>query len=317
MISTVKKLFSTFFYLNYFIHLTISAPRRSRGMNSKIIMKRNLLKKLLYFKKWLFKLKLPNLITILLLSLIWLYKERQDSDEQLDDLLELNNESKPLYYFKVIRNKIINFVTFIIIPSLIVIYNLADIDLFQQLAQFGQDNFIVSLLMNLYKLFTNREDEFDELSSEDADRLYKKHDRTIEKLPFEMENLRLEFKKELKRLQKTVDTLTQDNQQFRDLTGRFKANNQAKLETFEKKIVQIINDELDRVKATLIDKNNKFQQKYSFLDPTNYEKFCEMFETVDVTVDLIRRRDQQLKDLFKITTEINLKSELVGLHFLC
>ena len=88
-------------------------------------------------------------------------------------------------------------------------------------------------------------------------------------------------------------------------------SNDVKLENFEKQLLEIINEELSNVKDTLLDKINNFEQKYSFLDPSNCEKFREMFQTADVTVDLIRRRDQQLKDLYKITTEINLKRELV------
>lgn len=271
-------------------------------------LQKQVAKKIRHIKRWL--LQPSKLVTVLILFLIWIYRERQDGDEQLDELLEANSEPKLAYYVRLIRNKIINFVIFILVPCLVIVCNQSGGDLMRQISRFIQKNSLLQLLGGLLGFFMGGKDDEDELDEQDRDRLYKKYDVTIEKLPLELENLRLELKKELKQVKGIVENLAQDSQQFRTVTKRFRTGNDVKLETFEKKLLEIINDELCRVKNTLLDKIGHFQQKYSFLDPSNYEKFCEMFETADVAADLIRKRDNQLKDLFKITTEINLKSQL-------
>ena len=269
-------------------------------------LQRRLAKHMRQLKKWLLKLKPSKLVTVLLLLLIWLYRERQESDEQLDELLE--PESKLVYYVRLLRNKLINFVLFIVLPCLVIVYNLSDGNLMHQIGRFVQESPFVRFFGSIFGFFTG--DELDELDEQDKARLYQKYDVTIEKLPVELENLRLELKKELKQMKRAVETLAQDQQQFRTVANRFRSGNDSKLETFERKLLEIINEELCRVKNSLLDRINHFQQKYSFLDPSNYEKFCEMFETADAAADLIRKRDHQLKDLFKATTEIILKSEL-------
>lgn len=273
-------------------------------------LQRRLAKQMRHLKKWLFKLRPSKLVTVLLLLLIWLYRERQESDEQLDELLEANPESKLAYYVRLVRNKLINFLLFIVVPCLVIVYNLSDGDLMRKIGRFGQESSLVQLFCSIFGFFTGRADEVDELDEQDKARLYQKYDVTIEKLPLELENLRLELKKELKQMKRAVETLAKDHQQFRTVANRFRSGNDTKLETFENKLLEIINEELGRVKDSLLDRINHFQQKYSFLDPSNYEKFCEMFETADAAADLIRKRDHQLKDLFKATTEIILKSEL-------
>lgn len=47
-------------------------------------------------------------------------------------------------------------------------------------------------------------------------------------------------------------------------------------------------------------------------DVKGRKQFFEMFETADAAVDLIQRRDQQLKDLFKVTTELQLQKDKVN-----
>ena len=262
-------------------------------------------------QKWLAKLNPSKMVTLLLLLLIWMYRERQESDEQLDELLDPSPEAKLAHYVRLIRNKFINFIIFILVPFLVIVCNQSGGDLVRQIGRFGQESSLIQMLASLFGFSTGEaDDELDELDDQDKDRLYKKYDITMEKLPLELENLRLELKKELKQTKRTVEGLTQDSQRFRNVANKFRSGNDGKLETFEKKLLEIINEELCRVRNTLLNKIDHFQQKYSFLDPSNYEKFCEMFETADIAAKLIRKRDHQLKDLFKVTTEIILKSEL-------
>lgn len=278
-------------------------------MRTKNNIRRKFQRKISFLKKALLRLKLPNLITILLLLLIWLYKERQD-DDQLDDLLD---ESKLHNFFRSFKVRAINFLTFFLVPVLVIVYNLADSDLFKNLAQFTHDNFLVNFFSKFCNFFTSDDDDdFERLDRDDDDRLYRKYSTTIENMPLELENLRLELKKELKQLKTTVDSINKDKEQSHLMRNKIETNNDLKLEKFEKKLIEIINDELYKVKDALLDKINAFQQKYSFLDVSNKDKFCEMFETADVAADLIRLRDKQLKDLFKKTTETELRTDLVS-----
>jgi hypothetical protein len=77
----------------------------------------------------------------------------------------------------------------------------------------------------------------------------------------------------------------------------------------------------ERVDAHLIeigkemhDKLEQFRAQFPGFDLKGRKQFIEMFETADAAVDLIKRRDQQLKDLFKATTELQLQEDKVGLH---